>query len=128
MTFLRYFLVGGTAAALDLVIFVIFAKWAGFNYLLVAAAGFMLATCLNYLLSVRFVFKSGARFGRRQEVLAVYLVSKVGLLIHQAVLYACVEFLLVELVASKIVATGTVFAWNYLARATFVFRAIRSQG
>jgi putative flippase GtrA len=117
----RYFAVGATAAAVDLSLFALFAAHLGFNYLVVGCVTFLLATAVNYLLSVRFVFRSGVRFARRHEVLLVFAVSAVGLALHQLVLYAGVGLLHVHLLLAKVVATGTVFLWNYGARSRFVF-------
>ena len=122
----RYFVVGGVCAIVDLGIFFVFAKLANLPYLRVAAAGFLIATLLNYFLSVRFVFVSGARFRRRWEVALVFAVSAVGLGLNQLILAICVEQLGVELVLSKIVATGFVFFWNYFARRVLVFGAVHA--
>ena len=43
----------------------LFAKLLGYNYLVVGCAGFILATAVNYFLSIRFVFRSGARFSKK---------------------------------------------------------------
>jgi putative flippase GtrA len=122
MKIVRYFFIGGIAAAVDIGVFAVFAKLLGFNYLAVAAVGFVLATLVNYFLSVRHVFESGVRFGRRQEIAIVYLVSTVGLAINQTVLYVGIDLLGWEMIVTKLVATGVVFFWNYGARAHFVFR------
>lgn len=122
MKIVRYFFVGGAAAALDISIFFVFAKLAGFNYLVVGCVGFVLATMLNYALSVRHVFQSGIRFSRRNEVLLVFAVSIVGLAVNQIVLFALVSRFGVELMLSKVAATLTVFLWNFSARNYFVFR------
>jgi putative flippase GtrA len=119
----RYFLVGGVAAAVDIVWFFLFAKLAGFNYLVVAPLGFVLATWVNYRLSVRYVFRSGVRFSRGREIMLVYVISAVGLLINQAVLYGLVDKLGVELMLAKFAATATVFFWNYWARNNYLFAA-----
>ena len=44
----------------------LFAKLLGYNYLVVGCAGFILATAVNYFLSIRFVFRSGARFSKKE--------------------------------------------------------------
>ena len=121
----RYFLVGGTAAGVDIGLFMVFAGWLGMPYQPVAAATFTLATLVNYLLSVRFVFVSGRRFARRWELVLVYLVSAVGLAINAAMLWAAVEAAHEPLVVGKLAATGSVFFWNYLARRFLVFGAMR---
>lgn len=122
MTALRYLMVGATAASIDLGIFLIFAKICGLQYLLVGAVGFAIATLVNYLLSIRYVFLSGARFTRKQEVILVYLVSAIGLALNQAILLAMVEGVRAELMVAKVTATACVFFWNYAGRRHFVFR------
>jgi putative flippase GtrA len=42
--------------------------------------------------------------------------------VHLAVLYAAVDLMALELMLSKIIATGSVFLWNFLARNYFIFR------
>jgi putative flippase GtrA len=97
----RYFVVGGISACVDIGFFFVFAKLLGFNYLAVATIGFLIAVPVNYLLSVRFVFRSGARFKPLQELALVYLVSSIGLGMHLMVLYAAIELGL-ELMLSKL--------------------------
>ncbi len=121
----RYFAVGGAAACVDIGLFMLFAQGMGWPYLRVAAGSFVAATLVNYLLSVRFVFVSGARFARRWEVVLVFIVSAVGLAINQMILAACVEVGGFSLLFAKLTATGVVFFWNYLARRLFVFGAMR---
>jgi len=122
MRIVRYFFVGGIAASIDIGLFFVFAKLVGWNYLLVGAGSFILATLANYVLSVRHVFQSGARFARHHELALVYLVSLIGLALNQTVLYWGAEILLLELMLAKLLATAAVFFWNYGARAHFIFR------
>jgi len=124
--FVRYFVVGGVAACVDIGLFTLFARQLGLPYQPVAAGSFLLATLVNYLLSVRFVFHSGQRFGRRWEIAMVYVVSAVGLAINAGILWAAVEIAHADLLVAKVAATGVVFFWNYLARRLFVFGAMRA--
>ena len=122
MKIVRYFFVGGAAATVDIGLFFLFAKLLGYNYLVVACVGFTLATAVNYHLSIRFVFRSGARFTRRTELAFIYIVSLLGLALNQAILFALVDSAGVELMLSKLLATGGVFAWNFSVRYFIVFR------
>lgn len=122
----RYFVVGGVAACVDIGLFMLFAKGMGLPYLRVSAATFVVATLVNYLLSIRYVFVSGARFRRRYEVALVFLVSALGLALNQAILALSVEQLGTGLLVAKLLATGCVFFWNYFARRVFVFGAVRA--
>ncbi len=83
----------------------------------------MVATLVNYLLSIKHVFESGIRFEKKMELFWVYVVSLVGMAIDLATLYICIDVTGVEMMASKLVATGVVFFWNYYARKRFVFKA-----
>jgi len=118
----RYFFVGGAAAAVDIGIFFVFAKLAGYDYLLVGCIGFLVATAVNYALSVKHVFRSGVRYSKGREIALVYLVSMVGLAINQSVLYLLVAQLHSELMLAKLVATGVVFFWNFSVRYFIIFR------
>lgn len=117
----RYFLVGGIAALTDLSLFFLGAQILGFPYLTVGACSFLIATYVNYILSIRLVFQSGIRFNKHHEILLVFLVSGIGLLIHQIALYTGIESFTLPLMVAKISATGIVFLWNFGARRYFIF-------
>ncbi len=121
----RYFVVGGLAACVDIGLFMLFAQHYGLPYLRVAAATFVAATLVNYLLSVRFVFVSGVKYRRRWEIALVFAVSAVGLALNQAILALAVEAARMGLLPAKLAATGVVFFWNYFARRRFVFAAAK---
>lgn len=123
MKIVRYFFVGGAAAAVDIGIFFVFAKLAGCDYLLVGCIGFLVATAVNYALSVKHVFRSGIRYSKGKEIALVYLVSMVGLAINQLVLYLLIDKMGSEIMLAKLAATGVVFFWNFSARHFIVFRA-----
>lgn len=110
---------------MDIGLFMLFAGYLGLPYLRVAAATFVLATLVNYVLSIRFVFLSGTRFGRGWEVFLVFAVSAVGLALNQAILAAAVELGHFPLFLAKVTATAMVFFWNYLARRHFIFGGTR---
>ena len=124
MKIFRYAGVGATAAIVDFLIFAVFAKLLNFNYLAVGAVGFIIATTINYFLSVRFVFESGVRFGFSKEISLVFLISFIGLGINQAVLYFGIGILGWEMLFIKLCATGSVFFWNFGARSEFIFKSL----
>jgi putative flippase GtrA len=124
MKIVRYAAVGGTAAAVDFFIFAVFAKFLDFNYLVVGAAGFVIATAVNYFLSIRFVFESGVRFGFQKEILLVFLISFIGLGLNQVVLYLGIGILGWEMLFIKLCATASVFFWNFGARSQFIFKPL----
>ncbi len=126
MKIFRYAGVGATAATVDFLIFAVFAKLLNFNYLAVGAVGFIIATTINYFLSVRFVFESGVRFGFRKEISLVFLISFVGLGVNQAVLYFGIGILGWEMLLVKLCATGSVFFLNFSVRSQFIFKPLEA--
>ncbi len=119
--FFKYIGVGSIAAVVDISIFTVFAKLLRFNYLVVALVSFTIATLVNYILSIKYVFKSGVRYTKGKEVFAVYVVSFIGLVINEIILYTLIDLLFTEMIFSKVIATGIVFFWNYLIRKKYIF-------
>jgi len=122
MRLIKYFIVGGTAAAVDIGLFSLFVNVLDFPWFPVSICTFLLATLVNYLLSIRFVFESGARHVKHVEIIGVFAISALALLVNQAVLYIAIEWLGWHLITSKIIATGTVFFWNYFGRSRLIFK------
>ena len=121
MLIVKYFFVGGISALVDIALFTIFAKILNYNYIVVGTLTFIIATRVNYFLSINFVFKSGIKYKKNKELILVFLVSLVGISINMGVLYFFIEFLQFEMILSKLVASSSVFFWNYLMRRTFIF-------
>lgn len=127
MKLVKYFFVGGTAAVLDISIFFVFVQKLGYNYLIIAPIGFVLATLLNYFLSIKMVFKKGTRFSPKMELLAIFVVSSIALVINQICLFINIDMLHINKMLAKIVATGVVFFWNYFLRSNFIFKSTSIQ-
>ncbi len=129
LNLVKYFFVGGTAAVVDWAIFWVCAVQLNWNYLVVGGGGFVLAAGVNYVLCIRFVYESGQRFSQRGELFGVYLVSGIGLLIHEIILHLAVQNLDLHLMLCKIFATGMVFFWNFGMRNFYLFaRPQRHEG
>ena len=121
MRIFKYFLVGGVAATVDIGFFSFFTGYLNWSWLPISIATFILATLVNYVLSIKYVFESGIKHKRHTELVGVFIVSGLALFVNQFVLYIAIEYLSWPLLASKFLATGLVFFWNYLGRSKFVF-------
>jgi putative flippase GtrA len=128
MKFLKYFIVGGVAALVDVGGFLWLMGPLRAHWFAAACASFILATFVNYILSIVFVFESGARFRRYQEIGLVFLVSLIGLACNQIVLGLMIEKTGASQIVAKLVATSAVFFWNYGARRHFVFSGASPTG
>lgn len=121
MKLVKYFFVGGTAAVVDIGLFLIFAKVLSYNYLIVGFFTFIIATFVNYYLSIRFIFESGKKFKKKYEIILIYIVSASSLVLNLFLLFTFYELLEIDVGISKIIVTGLLFFYNYSLRRYFIF-------
>ena len=125
MKIIRYFCVGGIAASIDLALFALAVKVMHIDWFVASLLSFLFATAASYLLSINYVFESGVRFKKKLEIFLVFLVSCIGLIVNQTVLWALIVHGDLDELLSKIVASSTVFLWNFSSRNLFIFRPNR---
>lgn len=121
--FTGYFVVGGIATIADFGLFSLFYYGFGddLHYLVAATISFVLATGLNYILSIRFVFQSGGR-PKHHEIMMVYIASAIGILVNLCVIAVAVEVFGLHPLIGKVAGTGTAFGWNFGSRYFWIFR------
>ncbi len=142
----RFLLVGATATLVDYLVFWLFdafifpQKWGTVSLVLATALGFGVGTLVNWLLSVRFVFRETREKinVRSKKPFAVFaLISLIGLAITELgvvlLVFAFPEITLLgktslfgtawEKWFAKAIMTCLVLVWNYLGRKIFIFRS-----
>ena len=125
--FISYFFVGGAAAVVEWLVFFSLVSFFDSQYLLATALAFVASTTVNWLLGRRFTFKNADYKGKRlKELLLVFLVSAIGLAFNMLLMYLFVDIFrmnsnIMKTIA-KILSTGTVFIWNYLARKHLIYK------
>ena len=97
------------------------------NYLISATIGFTVSVVFNYLASMRFVFTHKEDMSRRKEFIIFVVLSIIGLLINNALMWAGVELLQWPdwlqshaYLIVKIFATAVVMVWNFVTRKIFL--------
>ena len=68
MMIYKYFIVGGLAAVIDISLFTFFAGYLGLPWLPISTLSFCIATYTNYVLSIKYIFESGARYTKSKEI------------------------------------------------------------
>lgn len=132
---LKFGVVGGLSFVIDFVITLIVSaimRAAGSSVETAAAVGGIFGFCIslifNYIMSMKFVFERKDDMNRGKEFLIFTLLSVVGLILNEVILYygvvAC-NSVIPQLVESqpslvtagvKIVATGVVMVYNFISR------------
>ena len=90
------------------------------NYLVSATIGFTVSVVFNYLASMRYVFTHKEEMSRRREFIIFVVLSIVGLVINNVILWVGVELLHVHYLIVKIFATAVVMVWNFVTRKIFL--------
>lgn len=116
-----YLCVGGTAAVIEWLVFYLLQHFCAFDYLSATAVAFTFATLCHYIFGNVFVFVSGKRFERGQELSLVFLVSALGLGLNLLLMLILTGLLAWPALVSKITASFLVFFWNYYARKRWIF-------
>ena len=109
MLIVKYFFVGGVSVLVDITLLTIFAKLLNYNYIVVGTLILIIATRINYFLSINFVFKSGIKYKKKLRNNLGFLVSFIGITINMRVLYIFIEFFHFDMVLSKLIANSCVF-------------------
>jgi glycosyltransferase involved in cell wall biosynthesis len=117
--FIGYALVGGVCAIANVALFLILRGFLSSGF--AAAAAFALAAVLNYILSVRLVFRSGAMWRTPTELVAYSVVVGSAGSIDVLATLSLLEIGLSP-AASKTVASAVALLFNFLGRRYFVFR------
>lgn len=118
---LRYLVVAGIAFAVDFSSLFVLTDVFGLYYLVSAVLAFCLGIVVNYALSVRWVFSKRKLASKHMEFLAFGVIGLVGLALLTVLMWLLTEMLGVHYLLSKIIATGVVFFWNFLARKFLLF-------
>ena len=117
----RFLIVGGITFGLDMAVLVILIDYFEVYYLFSAAAGFIIGSALNYVLSIMFVFHSG-RFNRRTNEFIVFIIlTLVGVLLNHGVMYLGHGIILINYKVVKVVSLVIVTIFNFLIKKFIVF-------
>ncbi|MCA3241616.1 MAG: GtrA family protein [Rubrivivax sp.] len=118
---LRYFFCSALALGVDIAIFSLGLRH-GLGWAAAAAAGFSCGLVVAYALSVRFVFSRRSLSDSRVEFALFAGIGLLGLLLTEFILWLLVARLHADAHASKLVAAGFVFLFNFTARKLLLFR------
>lgn len=116
LQFFRYIFVGGTSFLIHFFSFYIFTNICGIYYLISGILAFLIAVIVNYLLSTKWVFNQYNIENRVIEFNLFLIISMIGLVINEIVLYIFTDLVGVNHLISLIIAACVAWLWNFVAR------------
>ncbi len=120
--FLRYVAVGGSCFVLEMILFSIMLTAIGKNYVYaINTFTFCIALVWNYIASRMWIFEIG-KYDTKTEAFAFMTVGIVALGLSNLIIALSINFLLLSILTSKILAIILVTIWNFVMKKYFVFK------
>lgn len=111
---IKFGFVGGTAFFIDTGVLLLLSKL-GINYLIANVISFTISVIYNYILSMKFVFDVKDS-NITKNFIQFIILSIIGLCVNEIIMKLCVDVVTLNLLFSKIIATGIVMIYNFITR------------
>lgn len=118
--FMKFGVVGAIAFVIDYGLMVALTEIFSINYLISATISFSVSVIFNYLASMRYVFRHKEGMSRRREFIIFVVLSIIGLLINNLLMWLGTGLLGITYLITKIFATAVVTIYNFVTRKIFL--------
>ncbi len=116
----KFGIVGGTAFVIDFVFLYIFREFCHFPVLISNTLSFCISVIYNYIASVKWVFDVNKEKNAKMQFVVFIILSVIGLLINDLIMWVSVDFLSIYYLLAKIIATIIVMIFNFVTRKMFL--------
>lgn len=91
----------------------------GLDYFKASAFSYTLSVFVNYFLSMKYVFHGREDMGKLKEASIFFILSLMGLLLNQVIMWIAVDLLGIYYVAAKLLSSLLVTNYNFISRKKF---------
>ena len=120
LQFCKFGLVGTLCFCIDYGLMVLLTEMGILSYFVASGVSFTVSVMVNYVLSMRFVFKGKDELSKLQEMAIFLALSLVGLALNQMIMWIAVEFFKMFYALAKILATMIVTTYTFISRKLFL--------
>lgn len=106
---------GGISFIVDYSVLVFLTEILGLNYLVSNCLSFIISVIVNYILSMKFVFKS-VNNNKVFDFIIFIVLSIIGLGLNSLIMFICTDYIGIYYMISKIGATDVVMVFNFISR------------
>lgn len=117
---MKFGIVGVLAFVIDYGVMVFLTEVFGLNPVVSATISFIVSVIFNYIASMRYVFIHKEDMSRSREFVIFIVLSVIGLIINDVLMWAGTELVSIDYRIVKIFATAVVMVWNFITRKIFL--------
>jgi len=117
---MKFVVVGGLSFVLDFIIYFVLTNFFSVYYLIAGFFSFTLSLIFNYLMSMKFVFKSKDDLKKSHEFVIFATLSVMGLGLNLLSLYVLVDLFKMNDLIAKVFVAGIVMVFNFVTRKIFL--------
>ncbi len=117
---MKFGIVGVLAFIIDYGLMVALTELVGLVPVASATVSFIASVVFNYVASMRFVFSHKEGMSKQREFVIFVVLSVIGLLINDGLMWAGTELVAIDYRIVKIGATAVVMVWNFVTRKLFL--------
>ena len=117
---IKFLIVGGTATIIDWITYYILYNYVNIPPLIANILSFSTSVIYNYYASVHWVFDVNKNKSQKKMFTEFMILSIVGLLIAELLLWIFINLLRMDAMISKIISTVIVMIFNFITRKVFL--------
>ena len=117
---MKFVIVGGLSFVRDFIIYYVLTNFFSVYYLVAGFFSFTLSLIFNYLMSMKFVFKSKDDLKKSHEFVIFATLSVMGLGLNLLSLYILVDLFKMNDLIAKVFVAGIVMVFNFVTRKIFL--------
>ena len=117
---IKFSIVGGIATIIDFAFLYIFKEFLNIDVIIANTLSFIISVTYNYIASVTWVFDVNKDKNKKIQFILFVLLSIIGLIINNTILFILTDKLNIYYLISKIIATIFVMTFNFITRKRFL--------
>lgn len=121
-----YGMIGGLSSGLDFSIYTILVEWAVLNYIFANCISVLSGITVSFLLNRKFNFKVEDKTVKRFFIFLS--VGLGGLILSNAILYLCIEYILLDELVSKLLSIVPVVLLQFILNKYITFKTDKDNG
>ena len=116
----KFVVVGGLSFVLDFIIYYVLTNFFSVYYIVAGFFSFTLSLIFNYLMSMKFVFRSKDSLKKTHEFAIFATLSVMGLGLNLLCLFIMVDYMGIYDLFAKVLTAGIVMVFNFVTRKIFL--------